>query len=510
MCLSKIYSGVLFTIAFSFSAFAAGDGNKKYAEDELAIVGQLDSLTGKMFEDRFQIPLLANPDTTPADASTFPRFSDSVILNNILAVQSEIPLAYNDRVKRFIEVYAYEKRAKAEIILGLSEMYFPAFEEELDRRNLPHHLKYLPVVESALNANAVSRAGATGLWQLMYSTGRMLGLTINSYVDERRDPYRSTTAALDYLEKMYGIYGDWLLTIAAYNCGPGNVNKAIARAGGEKNFWKIQHLLPAETRGYVPAFLAAMYVFMHYKEYGLRPIMPKYICHPADTVMVFNKVGLSHIAANIGMDAEELQFLNPSLKKNMVPVTATGYALKLPISKIGIYAAMKDSIFKNMPDPEQELLARSEVTAQLNAGSTGSAGKSKLYYTVKSGDNLGYISEWYDCTPQQIRNWNGIYGNTIRVGQKLSIYVPKEKHDNYLDVNSMSLKEKQEWKSSGGAAVSVKRDESCNCVYYKVRAGDTLWDISQRYQVTVDEIKRHNKVSESELKPGMVLKIILG
>ena len=238
--------------------------------------------------------------------------------------------------------------------------------------------------------------------------------------------------------------------------------------------------------------------------------MPKYICHPADTVMVFNKVGLSHIAANIGMDAEELQFLNPSLKKNMVPVTATGYALKLPISKIGIYAAMKDSIFKNMPDPEQELLARSEVTAQLNAGSTGSAGKSKLYYTVKSGDNLGYISEWYDCTPQQIRNWNGIYGNTIRVGQKLSIYVPKEKHDNYLDVNSMSLKEKQEWKSSGGAAVSVKRDESCNCVYYKVRAGDTLWDISQRYQVTVDEIKRHNKVSESELKPGMVLKIILG
>ena len=503
-----ICMNLLLAVAFSFPALAQTEGDKNIAAEEAAIIGNLDSLTGKMFEGRFQIPLLANLDTTPVAKESLVGFNDSLIRKNILSIQSEIPLAYNERVKRYIEVYGYEKRAKTEIILGLSEMYFPIFEEELDKRNLPHHLKYLPVVESALNANAVSKSGATGLWQLMYSTARMLGVNINSYEDERRDPYRSTTAALDYLEKMYGIYGDWLLSIAAYNCGPGNVNKAIARAGGEKNFWKMQHFLPAETRGYVPAFLGAMYVFMHYKEFELKPVMPKYICHPTDTVMVYKKVGLTHIAGNIGMDVTELEFLNPSLKKNIVPVTSSGYALKLPISRIATYVAMEDSIFKNMPDPEKELLARSEVTAQLNNVSSG-AGKSKLYYTVKSGDNLGLISEWYDCTVQQIRNWNGMYGNTIRVGQKLSIYVPKEKYDHYYDLNSMSHKEKQEWNASGGTA-KVKVDDSCNCVYYKVRTGDTLWDISQKYRVNVDDIKKENKISSNELKPGMVLKITLG
>lgn len=503
-----ICMNLLLAVAFSFPALAQTEGDKSVAAEEAAIIGSLDSLTGKMFEGRFQIPLLTNLDTMPVAKESLIGFNDSIIRRNILSIQSEIPLAYNERVKRYIEVYGFEKRQKTEIILGLSEMYFPIFEAELDRRNLPHHLKYLPVVESALNANAVSKSGATGLWQLMYSTARMLGVNINSYEDERRDPYRSTTAALDYLEKMYGIYGDWLLSIAAYNCGPGNVNKAIARAGGEKNFWKMQHFLPAETRGYVPAFLGAMYVFMHYKEFELKPVMPKYICHPTDTVMVYKKVGLTHVAGNIGMDVTELEFLNPSLKKNIVPVTSAGYALKLPISRIATYVAMEDSIFKNMPDPEKELLARSEVTAQVNNVSS-SAGKSKLYYTVKSGDNLGIISEWYDCTVQQIRNWNGMYGNTIRVGQKLSIYVPKEKYDHYYDINSMSFKEKQEWNASGGAA-KVKVDDSCNCVYYKVRSGDTLWDISQKYRVNIDDIKKENKISSNELKPGMVLKITLG
>lgn len=502
--------GSLLCVLLSIApAFANGDdGGKKYTAEEIAIVANLDSLTGKMFEGRFQIPLLADIDSASVSKESLIGFNDSLIRNNILSIQSEIPLAYNDRVKRYIEVYGFEKRQKTEIILGLSEMYFPIFEEELDRRNLPHHLKYLPVVESALNANAVSRSGATGLWQLMYSTARMLGVNINSYEDERRDPYRSTTAAVDYLEKMYGIYGDWLLSIAAYNCGPGNVNKAIARAGGEKNFWKMQHYLPAETRGYVPAFLGAMYVFMHYKDFELKPVMPKYICHPTDTVMVFQKVGLTHVATHIGMDVTELEFLNPSLKKNIVPVTVQGYALKLPISKVSTYVAMEDSIFRNMPDPEQELLARSEVTAQISNASSAT-GKSKMYYTVKSGDNLGLIAEWYDCTAQQIRNWNGIHGNTIRIGQKLSIYVPKEKRDRYYDINSMSHKEKQDWNAGDGVS-NVKPDDSCNCIYYKVRSGDTLWDISQKYRVNIEDIKRENNISGSELKPGMVLKILLG
>lgn len=499
---------LLFPIMMAFGGNER-DNNPDFFDEELSIISMLDSLTGSIYLGRFRLPLETNVDTTALPSENLPRFSDSVVLKNILAIQSEIPLAFNERVKRYIEVYSIEKRPKAELILGLSEFYFPIFEEALDRRKLPHHLKYLPVVESALNANAVSRAGATGLWQIMYSTGRMLGLTINSYIDERRDPYRSTEAALDYLEKLYSIYGDWLLVIAAYNCGPGNVNKAIARARGERNFWKIQHYLPAETRGYVPAFLGAMYVMMHYKDFQLKAIKPPYADYPTDTVMIYRTIGLSHLAQQLSMEPEELAYLNPSLKKKMVPVSAGGYPLKLPVTKVGQFETLKDSFFKNMPDPEKELLEQSQITAEYSKLTPAGGSKAKLHYTVKSGDNLGYIAEWFDCTPQQIRNWNGMYGSTIRAGQKLTIYVPKDLYNNYLDVNSMSFREKQEWKAAGGAASFVRRDDSCNCIYYKVRSGDTLWDISQRYRVSVEEIKKHNNISNNEIKPGMVLKIMM-
>ncbi len=513
------YSTTLFLCAllvFSFFQTSANNGNdnqkKVYAEEELSIISMLDSLTGKMFENRFLVTMAGEADTILIPKENLPRFSDSVVLNTILSIQSEIPLAFNDRVKRYIEVYSIDKRGKSEIILGLTEIYFPLFEEELDRRNLPQHLKYLAIVESALNANAVSKAGATGLWQIMYSTGRMLGLTINSYVDERRDPHRSTIAAIDYLEKLHGIYGDWLLAIAAYNCGPGNVNKAIARAGGEKNFWRMQHFLPAETRGYVPAFLGAMYVFMHHEDFQMKAVKPLYVDHPVDTVIVHKHIGLSYIAEKLGMETEEIYFFNPSLKKRIVPASATGFPIRLPVSKVGKFEAIKDSIYSNMPDPEKQLLEQSEISAKyaaISAPSGAGGSGSKLTYTVKSGDNLGFISDWYDCTVQQIKNWNGLYGNTIKVGQKIIVYVPKHKFDHYADVNRMSLKEKQEWKASGGKSATVKHDDSCNCVYYTVRSGDTLWDISQKYRVNIDAIKKENNISGNEIKPGMVLKITL-
>ncbi len=496
-------------VLFLFFSLSASADDKKYSEEELAVISTLDSLTAEIFANRFQVQFASAEDTLPLSKENSPRYSDSVILNNILSIQSEIPLAFNERVKRYIDVYSFEKREKAEMILGLTEVYFPLFEQSLDRRNLPHHLKYLAIVESALNTNAVSQAGATGLWQIMYSTGRMLGLTINSYVDERRDPAKSTEAALNYLEKLYQTYGDWLLAIAAYNCGPGNVNKAIVRAGGERNFWKMQHFLPAETRGYVPAFLGAMYVFMHHEDFKLRARKPLFAVHQTDTVVVRKSIGLSYIAENLKMEAEELALLNPSLKKKVVPVTSEGYAMTLPVGKIGLFEAIRDSLFQNMPDPEKELLAQSEISAKYGSFAP-SGNKAKLYYTVKSGDNLGYISEWFDCSVQQIKNWNGLYGNSIRTGQKLSIYVAKESVHGYSDLNHMSFKEKQQWKASGGIAnAATKIDEECNCVYYKVRTGDTLWDISKKYRVNVEDIKKHNNISENDIKPGMVLKILL-
>jgi len=266
------------------------------------------------------------------------------------------------------------------------------------------------------------------------------------------------------------------------------MDKALARARGESNFWKIQHYLPAETRGYVPAFLGAMYVMMHHQDFQLKAIRPQYVEYPTDTVMIYKSIGLSHIAKQLSMEAEELTFFNPALRKKIVPVTATGYALKLPIVKVAQFEALKDSIFKSMPDPEKELLAQSQITAKYRKASP-SGSKRKLYYKVKSGDNLGYIAEWYDCTAQQIRNWNGMYGSTIRMGKKLLIYVPKDLYHNYLDINSMAFREKQEWKASGGFTATTKRDAECNCIYYKVRYGDTLWDISQKYRVSIKDIK---------------------
>ena len=490
-------------------------GNVPIADsiEEQSITIQLDSLTGALFNKYF--PSSNDVNISDDIPTPYPAFADSVLIDNLVNMTSEIPLAFNPRVKRYIQVYSAEHREKVRRMLGLKRLYFSIFEESLDFYNLPQELRFLPIIESALNPNAVSRAGATGLWQLMYSTGKMLGLKIDSYVDERRDPHKSTDAAVRYLRDLHKIYDDWLLVIAAYNCGPGNLNKAIARSGGKRNIWQIMPYLPKETRGYVPAFIGALYVMNYYEDYGYTPINPKFNAVITDSIVIKRHISLSHLSKELGLSYNELVFLNPALKKKIVPASKHGYTLFIPLNKIALYETNKDSIFARLPNKKEAMLTNSAIpsSATSTALSFDYKNKKKLFYAVKSGDNLGYIAEWYDCSAQDLRNWNGMYGNTIKVGKKLAVYVPTNQYGKYLNVNNLSFDQKQSKEKNYSKSISTKTpptqyDENCDCIYHEVKNGDTLWDISRKYRVSIESIKKQNDILNTrEIKPGMVLRI---
>ncbi len=466
-------------------------------------LAQLDSMAHWLFEDANKMRDTTKFSLSFNDSMEIPRYSDSIIRHNMAMIPSEIPLELNPFVQRYIEVYAYKRRSQVSKMLMLSEMYFPIFEEALDRKDMPHELKYLPIVESALNPNAVSRAGATGIWQIMYATGRFLGLKTNSYIDERRDPYRSTEAALDYLEKMHKIYGDWLMVIAAYNCGPGNVNKAIRRSGGKRTYWEIRPWLPRETRGYVPAFIGATYVLSHFEEYGYRPAKPALDINAIDTVMIYDQVTLSKIASHIVTDVSLLALLNPSLKKRSIPASNSGYALRLPINKLVKFEELRDSIFK-APTPAELIATKAEEEKP-------SAELVKVYYRIKPGDNLGFVAEWYDVSLSNLRYWNGLKGNTIRAGQTLRIFVPENRQGQYADINSMTFKQKQALNGKSTTTVSsmapATNTNSGKYLTYTVKAGDNLGFIAEWYGCSSQSIRNWNGIYGNTIRAGQSLKI---
>jgi membrane-bound lytic murein transglycosylase D len=480
-----------------------------------------------------------------------PSYPDSVYIARINKIISPLPYTYNSKVKGFIDLYAVRKRQQVEKMLGLSEFYFPIFEETLDKYNMPLELKYLSVVESALNPRAVSHCGATGLWQFMYGTGVMYKLDVNSYVDERRNPYRSTEAAVLFLRDLHNVFGDWFLAIAAYNCGPGNVNKAIKRSGGKRTFWEIYNYLPAETRGYVPAFIAASYVFTYHREHNLYPqqiSLPNRI----DTVQVSNEISLQAIAGTLNVSLDLLRDLNPHFKKDLIPGKGTDYILRLPSRDAVAFASMKDSMYaayykQKYPikpaQPNQQLANNSnppktgsgDVTYVDELDSTGTqkpsstVPKVKVYYTVKSGDNMSMVADWFDVSIYSVRRWNGLKSNKLRVGQKLRIMVPQDKLAYYKKINTMTGLQKKKLigttapetiaktEPTKEAPVVTKKPNTTTSSttnpnkysYYVVQKGDTLWSISQRYPgVTVDQIKRSNGIADNRsLKAGQKIKI---
>ncbi len=456
--------------------------------------------------------------------SLLPDFPDSVYIARLASIPSVIDLSYNRLVKNYINVYTIKRRDQVRYMLGVSEYYFPMFEQIFDLYDVPFELEYLAIIESALNPRAVSRAGAVGIWQFMYGTARMYGLRINSLVDERRDPILATHAAAKFLKSLYGIYGDWTLALAAYNCGPGNVNKAIRRSGGKKDFWEIYYYLPRETRGYVPAFIAAAYTMNFYKEHNLYK-QPLDISLHTDTVRVTEMLHLKQVAEVLNIPVSNLRDLNPQYRYDIIPASKTQlYSLTIPVNMVGAYIDMQDSIlaYKDSVffNDEKMITSPSSVNSQSQVD-LPSDKYDKIYYTVKSGDNLGFISDWYDVRLSDIRYWNNISKNTIRSGQKLIIYKSKGTSEKYKDINSMTFAQKQAFAGRDITTASATPAQSTplakvqsteqgeEFIYYTVRSGDTLWGIAQKYPgVSDSDISKWNNLSNgNSIKPGQQIRI---
>ncbi|UJH69055.1 LysM peptidoglycan-binding domain-containing protein [Allomuricauda sp. SCSIO 65647] len=397
-------------------------------------------------------------------------------------------IAYNPSLESVIKSFLTRKRGLMERMMTASQFYFPLFEQELDNHNIPLEIKYLSIVESALNPRARSRVGATGLWQFMYSTGKMYGLDVSSYVDERKDPIESTTAACKYLAKLYDIFDDWDLALAAYNSGPGNVNKAIRRSGGYRNYWNIRPFLPRETAGYVPAFLATMYIFEYAEEHGLKRVNAERPYFETDTVHIKNMISFDQIAKVVDINMEELEMLNPSYKLKIIPkVKGKTYVLRLPKAKIGKFVNNEEAIYAYA---KKEFDASEKPLPQLVEA------KNKIRYKVRSGDYLGKIAQRYGVGVSQIKRWNGLRSNNLRIGQRLTIF-PRKPY-----VAKTATAKKSAGKTASPTAVAN------NAKVHTVQKGDSLWTISRKYPgVSIENLREWNGISGNNLKPGTKLKL---
>ena len=346
-----------------------------------------------------------------------PSISDSIYIDRLSRIPSIIEMPFNEIVKKHIEAYTTRLRNKVSFILAAANFYMPLFEEALDTYDLPLELKYLPIIESALNPTALSRQRASGLWQFMLKTGKIYGLENNSLVDERRDPIKSTWAAARYLKDLYNIYKDWNLVLAAYNCGPGNVNKAIRRAGGATDYWEIYPFLPKETRGYVPGFIAANYVMNYYCEHGICP-METQLPETSDTIHIHKDLNLNQVAGVCNIDIEQLRSLNPQYKKDIVPGNSKPYILRLPNNTANQFIELQDSIYAYKAN--QYLTKRKTVAVNENSTGKGNTGNA-TYHKIRQGDNLGKIAAKYGTTVNQLRKLNNLKGNNITAGKTLRI-----------------------------------------------------------------------------------------
>ena len=505
------------------------------------MMGMIDDLQDiKYFEDNRLESSSKSENIYNYPAAFVPSFPDSVYAERIARLRSQttMELVYNKHVKSFIDVYAVQKRDHTCRILGLADIYFPLFEETLDKYDMPLEIKYLAVVESALNPRAGSHAGAKGLWQFMYGTGKVYKLNVTSLVDDRFDPIKATEAACQHLQDLYETFGDWFLALAAYNSGAGNVNKAIRRAGGLKNYWAVWPFLPKETRGYVPAFIAVNYVMNYSQEHNLYPTDPGIMANGVDSVTVHQPLHFDQLHEMLNIPMDDIKFFNPQYKASIIPASAkTPMSLRLPEqyinsfidnekelyafkTKKGIDREKLEEEMKKVSDrsvhivksgeslgsiakkyrisvnqlktwnnlksttiyPGQKLIVYSSGAPMAQAGNSNPVTRSteQTIHVVKSGENLSLIAKKYKCTVTDLKNWNNLKSTTLSIGQKLKVYPPAE------------------GSSSSGSSKVV----------HTVKSGDNLWDISRKYGVSVEQIRKLNGLSSNAvLKIGQKLVI---
>lgn len=419
---------------------------------------------------------------------------DAVYIERIKQMNSFITLPYNDIVRNYIILYSEKMPTKMSQILGLCQYYMPIFEEVLNRYDMPEELKAMAVIESALNPLAVSRAGAKGMWQFMYSTAKIYGLHIDSFVDERMDPVKSAEAAAQYLQDSYEIFGDWNLAIASYNCGAGNVNKAIRRSGGSRAFWDIYPYLPRETRGYVPAFVGALYTMTYYKEHGIRPEAIEMPAH-VDTFKINKMLHLKQVRDLTGAPLEELKNLNPQYRHEIVPGNEREYILRIPYTYTNAFIGHEDSMYVH----NSAEYFNPVTIKKIKDGGDGE----RIVYRVKSGDNLGRIASRHRCTVAQIKRWNDLKSNNIRVGQRLVIYRGGVSPSSATSAAKTTSASTQSAKTPAPAA-----PQSGDYITYVVKSGDSFYSIAKNYPgISAQNIMDFNGLSSSKIKPGMTIKI---
>lgn len=489
--------------------------------DDNMIVAALDSLSNlKYFESVENSRNQLNHNKYNFLPNFVPSYPDSVYYYRMqrLDVASPIELTYNPYVKAFIDLYASKKRGTTSRVLGLAEIYFPMIEQQLDMYNLPLELKYLAIVESALNPEARSRVGATGLWQFMYYTGKVYGLEATSYVDDRNDPVKATTAACKHFKDLYNMYHDWLLVLAAYNSGPGNVNKAIRRSGGKMNFWEIRNYLPRETRDYVPAFIAVNYVMNYSNEHNLYPVMPRIVYHETDTVAVNSPLTLGILSEKLKMPLEDLQFLNPTFRKGFIPATSgKPYYIRLPKKTVADFINNENALYATFQlkgyDPNQFL-------AQVNADASYNVVTKKVTHKVRRGENISSIARKYGCTTQEIKKWNHLRKASVYNGQRLAIYmqtkvpVPGAKlkpqnatQDENSDKNLVASNSDSLGKNKEPVAVKSPAVAKVAPRYHVVKKGEYLTKIATKYHVSVNDLVAWNKLKNKNVIVGQKLRI---
>ena len=459
------------------------------------------------------------------DAAVDYELPTELLKERLAAMDAKSPfnIEYNQGLENIIKSFLKNRKKSFERLMGVSEYYFPLFEEALAKQNVPLEIKYLAVVESALNPRAVSKMGATGLWQFMYHTGKQYGLKIDSYIDERSDPLKSSEAATKYMTNMYKMFGDWDLVLASYNSGPGNVSKAIRRSGGQKNYWNIRKNLPKETQGYVPAFLATMYLYEYHKEHGIVPQRATVQHFATDTIMIKQQLSFKQIGDLLDVPVAQLQLLNPSYKLNVVPFYKDqNHFLRLPQEKIAVFASNESQIYAyaehelNKRERPFESTRALAIKDSASPSAKSSNGSKTTYYTVKRGDNLSSLADKYDVSAFQIKKWNNLKSNTIAYGKSLKIITGGNEAKSLKKESIIDTVPSQIISKNQSIVAKTAKEETTltrgvaakeNAFTYLVQKGDNLYTIAQKYNVTIAELQEWNNISNDNLQYGALLQI---